>query len=111
MDIDLDLAPDTCTLPTADRPLRLAEFDRLFAHAVATVERRGPQTARITLPPRPQIAAQAADLVVRETGCCSFFTFSLTATGGALHLDVTVPESQVAVLESLVGRVERARAA
>ena len=111
MDIDLDLVPEACTLPTADQPLRLAEFDRLFASASAAVERRGPQTARIAFPPQPQIAAQAADLVVRETRCCSFFTFSLTATGGALHLDVTVPESQTPVLDSVVGRVERARAA
>jgi hypothetical protein len=111
MDIDLDLVPEACTLPTADQPLRLAEFDRLFASASAAVERRGPQTARINFPPEPDIAAQAADLVVRETRCCSFFTFALTATGGALHLDVTVPESQITVLESVLGRVERARAA
>ena len=111
MNIELDLVPEACTLPTADRPLRVAEFDRLFASASASVERRGPQTVRITFPPRPEIAAQAADLVVRETQCCSFFTFSLTATVGALHLDVTVPESQTSVLEAVVGRVERARAA
>ena len=111
MDIDLAQVPDACTLPAPEQPLRLAEFDRLFASASTPVERRGPQTVRIGLPARPEIAAQAADLVVRETRCCSFFTFSLTATGGALHLEVTVPESQTSVLESVVGRVERARAA
>jgi len=111
MTIDLDLVPDACTLPTAERPLRLAEFDRLFPYASAAVERRGPQTARISFPPQPEIAAQAADLVVRETRCCSFFTFALTATGGALHLEITVPEGHTSVLESVVGRVERARAA
>ncbi len=63
------------------------------------------------LPPRPELAAEAADLVVRETQCCSFFTFALTATGGRLHLDVTVPESQTPVLDAMVGWVERARAA
>ena len=111
MDIDLAHVPETCTLPTAERPLRLAEFDRLFASAITPVERRGPQTARISLPPRPEIAARAADLVVRETGCCSFFTFSLTATVGRLHLDVTVPESQTPVLDSVVSWVERTGAA
>jgi hypothetical protein len=111
MNIEPDLVPDACTLPTAEQPLRLAEFDRLFGYATAAVERRSPQTARISLPPRPEIAAQAADLVVRETRCCSFFTFSLTATGGALHLDVTVPTSQISVLESVADRVERARSA
>ena len=111
MNIDLSQAPEACTLPTVERPLRIAEFDRLFATAAAPVERLGPQTARIVLPPRPELAADAANLVVRETQCCSFFAFALTATGGRLHLDVTVPENQIEVLDAMVGWVERARAA
>ncbi|HZA74436.1 MAG TPA: hypothetical protein VE476_16205 [Propionibacteriaceae bacterium] len=111
MNIDLHQASEACTLPTMERPLRVAEFDRLFATAAADAERLGPQTARIALPPRPELAATAADLVVRETQCCSFFAFALTATGGRLHLDVTVPESQIEVLDAIVGWVERARAA
>jgi len=39
--------PDACTLPTAERPLRLAELDDLFATAVRAVHRldgvRSPQ--------------------------------------------------------------------
>ena len=105
--IDVDQAPEACTLPTTERPLRVAEFDRLFAREVAAVERLSPQAARITLPPSPETAAEAAHLVVRETQCCSFFTFSLTATGGRLHLDVAVPESQTPVLDAVVGWVER----
>ena len=104
--IDVNQAPEACTLPTAERPLRVAEFDQLFTRAAA-VERLGPQAARITLPPTPETAAKAANLVVRETECCSFFTFSLTATGGRAYLDVMVPESQTPVLDSLVGWVER----
>ena len=111
MNIDLSQAPEACTLPTVERPLRIAEFDRLFATAAAPVERLGPQIARIVLPPRPELAADAANLVVRETQCCSFFAFALTATGGRLHLDVTVPENQIEVLDAIVGWVERARAA
>src|SRR5215212_5930938 len=78
---DLAQVPEACTLPTVEQPLRVAEFDRLFAVATAT-ERLGPMQARIVLPSSPQIAAQTADLVVRETQCCSFFTFSLTASAG-----------------------------
>lgn len=100
-------APEACTLPTAEQPLRVAEFDRLFVQASATVERFSLQEARITLPPSPNIAAEAASLVVRETECCSFFTFSLTATGGRIHLDVAVPEKQTSVLDSVVSWVER----
>ena len=107
---DITQVPQACTLPTVEQPLRVAEFDRLFAVALAS-DRLGPEQARIALPSSPQVAVQAADLVVRETQCCSFFMFSLTAAAGQLHLDVAVPESQVAVLDALVGWVERARAA
>lgn len=111
MDItDVTQVPEACTLPTLQRPLRIAEFDRLFSAATAA-ERLNPEQARIVLPASPEVAVQAADLVVRETRCCSFFTFSLTATGGRLHLDVTVPQSQAAVLDCLVDWAERAGAA
>ena len=35
----LDWVPQACTLPTAELPLRVAAFDRLFADAVRGVER------------------------------------------------------------------------
>jgi hypothetical protein len=105
--LDVNQAPQACTLPTVERPLRVAEFDRLFTRAAAAVERLGPQAARIVLPPSPETAAEAANLVVRETRCCSFFTFFLIATGGQVHLEVRVPQDQTPVLDSLVGWVER----
>ncbi|WP_439658863.1 hypothetical protein ACSHWB_41835 [Lentzea sp. HUAS TT2] len=95
-------APEACTLPTAERPFRVAEFDELFASGV----RHRPERTRLVLElePRPEVAARAADLAVRETGCCSFFTFELTATRGALSLAITVPESQAEVLDALAAR-------
>src|SRR4051794_9914342 len=45
--INANQAPKACTLPTVERPLRVGEFDRLFARASAAVERLSPQTARI----------------------------------------------------------------
>jgi hypothetical protein len=107
---DVTSVPEACTLPTVQRPLRMAEFDRLFALATAA-DRLSPEQVRIALPSSPQVAAQAADLVVRETRCCSFFTFSLTASAGRLHLDVTVPDTQAQVLDAILGRVERIGAA
>ncbi|SER81340.1 hypothetical protein [Lentzea albida] len=94
--------PDACTLPTADRPFRVAEFDDLLAGAV----RHRPEHTRLVLElePRPEVAARAADLAVRETGCCSFFTFELTATGGALSLAISVPRSRAEVLDALATR-------
>lgn len=99
--VRLDLVPDVCALPTAEQPLRVEEFDRLLAAAGGTVERISPEQLRITLPSTPEVAAETASLIVRETQCCSFFTFTLTATAGALDLDVTVPPSQTAVLDAL----------
>ncbi len=94
-------APAACTLPTAERPLRRAEFEALFTSAVRGVERPEPGRLRLELEPTPEVAAQAAELVTRETACCSFFTFVLTATGGRLRLEVAVPAERVVVLDAV----------
>lgn len=99
-------APQACTLPTEERPLRVAEFDALFAEAVQNVRRVDATSLSLDLQPQSVVAAQAADLVVRETGCCSFFTFSLVATGGSLRLEIKVPEQHADVLEALAVRAE-----
>jgi len=101
-------APSSCTLPSADRPLRVAEFDELFARSLRALDRRDPTGLRLELTPSPEVAALAADLVVRETGCCSFFTFALVATGGELRLEITVPESHAVVLDTLAARAATA---
>lgn len=103
----VDAAPQSCVLPTSDRPLRLAEWDGLFGSATIAVQRTDPLQARLRLRVDPRVAARAADLTVRETQCCSFFTFTLTATRGQLTLDVSTPAGHVGVLDALV---ERARA-
>jgi hypothetical protein len=94
-------APDSCTLPTAERPLRAADFDAVFAATVRDLERVGPTRLRLDLEPSPQAAARVAELAAAETGCCSFFTFALTATGGALTLDITVPQQYAPLLAAL----------
>jgi hypothetical protein len=96
--------PPSCTLPTADRPLRVAEFDDLLDRAVTGAERPAPERLTLRLEPTPEVAATTAGLAARETACCSFFTFALTATAGELTLDVTVPPAHVAVLDALEGR-------
>jgi hypothetical protein len=93
--------PQSCTLPTVEQPLRAAEFDAVFAEAVRQVERPSPDRLRLELEPTAEVAGRVADLAVRETGCCSFFTFTLTATAGALHLDITVIPGHVDVLDAL----------
>ncbi len=50
-------------------------------------------------------AEQAArDLAGRESGCCSFFSFTFASADGAVHLDVAVPEARVGVLDALADR-------
>ena len=97
-------APAACTLLTAEQPLRVAEFDELFASAVRGIDRRGPDVLRVELDPAEPAAASAAGLLARETGCCSFFTFTLTATSGRLALEVRVPPERVDVLDGLAER-------
>ncbi|MEV4748897.1 hypothetical protein AB0K21_21170 [Streptosporangium sp. NPDC049248] len=54
----------------------------------------------------PSVAAWAAQPALRETLCCSFFTFTLTATGGHLLLEISVPAQHGEVLNALAARVE-----
>ncbi|WP_329081264.1 MULTISPECIES: hypothetical protein [unclassified Streptosporangium] len=96
--------PSACTLPTAERPLRVAEFDALFAEAVQAVTRPQRTRLRLELVFSPEHAARAAELAARENGCCSFFTFTLTITGGHLALEVAVPAEQAEVLDALQAR-------
>jgi hypothetical protein len=95
--------PSSCTLPTAEQPLRVAAFDELFATAVTERVESGRLSVRLEA--SPEVAAAAARLAVEETGCCSFFTFALTAAGGRLTLDITVGPAHTDVLDALVERV------
>ncbi len=102
--IDQSWVPEACTLPTAEQPLRAKEFDDLFRDAVTAMHRVDSERARLVLRPEPTVAGRAADLAVRESQCCSFFGFAVTATGGQLSLDITAPPGQVAVLDALLDR-------
>lgn len=101
---DSSWPPPECTLPTVEQPLRMKEFDGLCAAAGLTVERINAVTARLRLRAESAIAAKAAELAVRETGCCSFFAFTLSVTRGVLYLDIEVPDAHVAVLDALTER-------
>jgi hypothetical protein len=90
-----DWAPDACTLPTAERPLRVAEFAALDVRRVETISATH---TRLHFSADP---GQVRDLAARETGCCSFFRFTVTDS----TLDVEVPERYTDVLAALVTRV------
>lgn len=94
--------PEACTLPTAERPVRAAEFDELFATALRGQQRLAPTVLRWRLDPAAEAAAR--DLAGRETGCCSFLTFSFTQAGDGVQVDVEVPPASTAVLDALAER-------
>lgn len=79
----------------------MTEFAALFAEAAGPLERPEPTRLRLALRPSPRVAAQAAELAAAETGCCSFFTFTLRIAGGSLSLDVTVPDAYATALDAI----------
>ncbi|WP_091552278.1 hypothetical protein [Micromonospora pattaloongensis] len=102
--------PDACTLPTAEQPLRLAEFDQFFRDAVRGADRLSAQHLRLHLDAAQQVEETARDLTARESSCCSFFAFDVARPDpDSLTLDVRVPAAHVVVLDALAERASSAR--
>lgn len=104
-------APQSCTLPTVERPVRAAEFDDLFARDVVDVVRDSEHRVRLELRPDPDVAARAAHLAVRETRCCSFFAFDLAVVDGGLALTVSTGPGHEHVLTGLATPADSRRGA
>lgn len=106
--VDIDVVdswvPDACTLPSEDRPTRVGEFDQLFG-SVRALDRVGPDRLTLWLDPEPAVAARSAELAVRETGCCSFFTFTQVIGDGQVRLEISVPVARSDVLDGIQTRV------
>lgn len=101
MAVPQDWAPEACTLPTADRPLRIAEFDDLFTFVVRA-ERRAATLLDLVL--RRIVEDVARDLARRESQCCEFFTFHFEAAGDDVVMHIGVPPRHVDVLDALEAR-------
>jgi hypothetical protein len=99
------LNTDACTLPTVERPLRLAEFDALFAAAARDVT-RDDHGVRIHLVGAAGLRDRVQDLTAREQECCSFFTFTLEGGDDDLTLAISVPEQRRDILGALADRAE-----
>ena len=97
---------DACTLPTAEQPLRAAEFGDLFDCALRSVERTAPE--RLLLAFTPDAAGRVRDLVARESACCSFFDFDLRREDTELVLEVGVPAGRAELLDGLARRAATA---
>jgi hypothetical protein len=97
-----DWAPDACTLPTSERPLRIAEFGDLFGHVLRWTRS---ETTRLDLVLPSGIEAAARDLARRESECCSFFTFTFDSAGDDVVMHICVTPEQTSVLEAIEARV------
>ncbi|WP_262286544.1 hypothetical protein [Micromonospora sp. MA102] len=108
---DESWVPDACTLPTAERPLRLAEFDQFFRAAVRGADRVSAEHLRLRLDGGEHVEETARALTARESSCCSFFAFDIARHGpDLLTLDVRVPAAHVDVLDALAARATAVRA-
>ncbi|NUT36658.1 MAG: hypothetical protein HOV79_26690 [Hamadaea sp.] len=106
----LGWVPGACTLPTAEQPVRLAEFDALFSAAVRDGSRLTARHLRVTLAGDTEVASAVRDLADRETECCSFFTFTIgTPAPNTVQLDIEVPAGHVDVLDALEARAKQIR--
>lgn len=96
-------APAACTLPTAELPRRLAEFEDLFATALYRQQRLTSTRLRMLLD--PAAGERARDLTAREATCCTFFAFTFTTDSHhgreILQLDVEVPSAHADVLDGI----------
>lgn len=98
---------EACTLPTAERPLRLAEFDDLFSTSLRSIDRTGDTRARLLLGGDAGLAERTQRLADAESGCCTFFSFGVTSLEEELvAFDVAVPSAYTDVLAGLVGRAK-----
>jgi hypothetical protein len=103
--------PDSCTLPTVERPLRQAEFDTLFTESASVVDRIAATHLRVGLLGPVDLDVRVRDLADRESDCCSFFTFAVTAIKpGEVTCDITVDSARIAVLDALTARAAGNRA-
>ena len=99
-----DWAPAACTLPTTERPLRVAEFDVFFTSVLRS---RRPEPTRLDLVVSREAEAVGRDLARRESECCSFFVFDFEPDGDDVVMHVSVPATQIEVLDALQGRLGR----
>ncbi|MFC5031683.1 hypothetical protein C8250_007245 [Streptomyces sp. So13.3] len=101
---DLAWVPQSCTLPTEEQPLRVAEWDALFSERLTKVSRPQPLRLRLDLAAGPGTEERIRDLVARESGCCSFFTFTTIPGEDLIGLDIAVDAEHEAVLDALATR-------
>jgi hypothetical protein len=97
MDLPPASTPIVCDLTTAPDTAeqRLAEYQRLFAHAL-TARERTPDGIRFRFRARPGVADWVHDLAAREKACCAFFVFDITTDNDEVTWDAAVIDNDAA---------------
>ncbi|WP_063747231.1 thioredoxin family protein [Saccharothrix sp. NRRL B-16314] len=102
---------EACTLPTADQPMRLAEFEGLFTASLLVLRREESGWLRLRLDGGADVESRARDLTAREAECCAFFDFAVDRDGDQVVVDVRVPADKEVVLDGLAAQAEAVLAA
>lgn len=80
-----------CTVPTADRPLRVAGVDARFAAHLRGVERPAATEARPVMVGGPDVADRVQRLADAESSCCVFLDGIVTERRDEVVPAVAVP--------------------
>jgi hypothetical protein len=95
-----------CTLPTAERPVRLGAWRSLLGTALSATSADS-LTAEFHWPADAETAAAAADVATREVACCGFFRFGMEITDDSVVLRATVPTGHEPVVTGLLALARR----
>ena len=98
--IPLTWAPESCTLPTVERPLREEAFAALFRDHLTRVQRTSPTVAELTF--GAESLDRARELATLEASCCSFFSFDVREADGRVLMTVAVSPVHAPVLDALL---------
>lgn len=88
-----------CTLDAVELPARLAEWHALRDRATAIEPVDG--GARLSFEAKEALAL-IADLIARESACCSFYTFSLRVDGPTRQLEIGAGPGGEAAVQALL---------
>ena len=95
------MTTDACTLPTAERPLRLAEFEDLFADHLTVTTWVGDRL-RLSLSGDAGLREQVADLTARENAVLLVLRLhAVDGSADAVVLEVGVPAQRQEILDAL----------
>jgi hypothetical protein len=103
IDEAVDWVPESCSLPTVEQPLRVAEFDQLFGSSLLRYVRASRTQLDAVLSGDAETTAR--HLAEREARCCSFFRFEFDQGGSHVLMRVEVPQSRIDVLDALAQRM------